>query len=281
MASHNLLGEGAALQAGEQLISPDGKTRFVMQPDGNAVVYQKPPSGGTGERVLFATHNGDTLGVDGVATKFIVTRTHDLVSVDDTGKIIWSSKTEGKGEGRVTLALGDNGILALVDEADHAIWHTGPTGIKALIANLKAGATFLGERATYYASEAYKKAREIGEKALEGGKHAAADASARARELGEAAHTKAAEVGAKAKEVGDAAAAKAGELGAKAKEVGGAAVTKAKEVGDAAAAKAGEFGAKAGDFAHNVQETASHVAHDVADKAKAGAQAVQAEFAHK
>lgn len=130
MASHDLLGEGAALRSGEQLVSPDGKTRFVMQADGNAVVYQKPPSGGTGERVLFATHNGDTLGVGGVATKFVVTREHNLVSVDNAGKVIWESKTEGKGEGKVTLALGDNGLLVLVDEADHAVWNSGPTGIK-------------------------------------------------------------------------------------------------------------------------------------------------------
>ena len=143
MASHNLLGEGAALRAGEQLVSPDGKTRFVMQADGNAVVYQKPPSGGTGERVLFVTHNGDTLGVDGVATKFIVTRDHNLVSVDDTGKVIWESKTEGKGEGKVTLALGDNGLLVLVDEADHAVWNSGPTGIKG-----EWGCVFLRERNT-------------------------------------------------------------------------------------------------------------------------------------
>ena len=76
MASHNLLGEGAALTAGEQLTSPDGKSRAVLQSDGNFVVYQKPPSGGTGERVMFATHNGDTLGVGGTATKLILTRDH-------------------------------------------------------------------------------------------------------------------------------------------------------------------------------------------------------------
>jgi hypothetical protein len=76
MASHNLLGEGAALLAGEQLVSPDGSKRLILQTDGNLVVYAKPPSGGTGERVLFATHDGDTLGVGGAATKLILTRDH-------------------------------------------------------------------------------------------------------------------------------------------------------------------------------------------------------------
>jgi len=76
MASHNLLGEGAALLAVEQLVSPDGSKRLILQTDGNLVVYAKPPSGGTGERVLFATHDGDTLGVGGAATKLILTRDH-------------------------------------------------------------------------------------------------------------------------------------------------------------------------------------------------------------
>ena len=104
MASHNLLGEGAALLAGEQLVSPDGSKRLILQTDGNLVVYAKPPSGGTGERVLFATHDGDTLGVGGAATKLILTRDH--------GERLWmdvcppplfslSALLERGGEGRV------------------------------------------------------------------------------------------------------------------------------------------------------------------------------------
>jgi len=77
----------------------------------------------------------------------------------------------GKATGRVTLALGDEGLLVLVDEAEPplAVWTSGPHGLKALFDNVKAGATHLAERGAYYASTAYTeskaKSAEILEKA--------------------------------------------------------------------------------------------------------------------
>jgi hypothetical protein len=115
----------------------------------------------------------------------------------------------------VVLAA-DVARTALLDEAEHAIWHSGPKGVKALLANLKAGATFLTERAAYYASDAYARAKELAEKALAAGKEGADAAAARAGELG-----------AHAKEAAEAAKARAGELGAQAKEAAGRAAAAA------------------------------------------------------
>ena len=45
---------------------------------------------------------------------------------------MWATNTVEKGVGRVTLALGDNGVLVLVDEADPptAVWNSGPKGVR-------------------------------------------------------------------------------------------------------------------------------------------------------
>ena len=185
----------------------------------------------------------------------------DLITVDDTDKVFWSSKTGGKGEGKATLALGDNGVLVLVDEAEHAICHSGPKGVKALLANLKAGATFLTERAAYYASDAYARAKELAEKALAAGKEGADAAAAKAGELG-----------AHAKEAAEAAKAKAGELGAQAKEAAGAAGAKAADLAHNVADRAGETSAavkeKAADVATAAAAQAGEVKAAVADYAK-------------
>lgn len=222
------------------------------------------------QKVMFATHNGDTLGVDGVATKLVLTRDHDLVTLDDAGKIMWSSKTGGKGEGKATLALGDNGILVLVDESEHAIWHTGPHGLKALLANLKAGATFLGDRAAYYASTAYAKARALAETAVATGKTTAADVSTKVRET-------AADASAKAAAAAADVSAKASAVAADSKAAIGKGVDLAKE-------KAAAASAAAGDFAHAVKDKTVETAHAAAGKADAIAAQVKdraAEFAHK
>lgn len=69
------------------------------------------------------------------------------------------------------MALGDEGLLVLVDEAEPplAVWTSGPHGLRAAFENVKAGATHLAERAAYYSSAAYTeskaKSAEILEKA--------------------------------------------------------------------------------------------------------------------
>lgn len=104
-------------------------------------------------------------------------------------KIEKNSNTVGKATGRVTLALGDEGLLVLVDEAEPpvAVWTSGPHGLKALFESVKSGATHLAERAAYYSSAAYTeskaKSAEIIEKAKTHGE--AAYAKVRQSEEGE------------------------------------------------------------------------------------------------
>ena len=106
-----------------------------------------------------------------------------------TKKIEKNSNTVGKATGRVTLALGDEGLLVLVDEAEPpvAVWTSGPHGLKALFESVKSGATHLAERAAYYSSAAYTeskaKSAEIIEKAKTHGE--AAYAKVRQSEEGE------------------------------------------------------------------------------------------------
>jgi|APGre2960657505_1045072.scaffolds.fasta_scaffold71669_2 hypothetical protein len=86
MATLQLLGEGASMEAGDALVSPSGAARLAMQKDGNLVVYVKD---GDKERVTFATHNGDTLGVGGVAARAILCdESHNLITVQEDGTIM-------------------------------------------------------------------------------------------------------------------------------------------------------------------------------------------------
>ena len=80
-----------------------------------------------------------------------------------------NSNTNGKATGRVTLALGDEGLLVLVDESEPpvAVWTSGPHGLKALFENVKAGATHLAERAAYYSSAAYTESKAKSAEILE------------------------------------------------------------------------------------------------------------------
>ena len=124
-----LLGAGASLRTGESLVSPSGNARFTVQPDGNAVVYQVQPDGT--EKCLFATHThaGNPAAL-GQGAAFVIQEDDNAVLYDTAGKPVWATNTVEKGVGRVTLALGDNGVLVLVDEADPptAVWNSGPRG---------------------------------------------------------------------------------------------------------------------------------------------------------
>ena len=124
-----LLGAGASLRTGESLVSPSGNARFTVQPDGNAVVYQVQPDGT--EKCLFATHThaGNPAAL-GQGAAFVIQEDDNAVLYDAAGKPVWATNTVEKGVGRVTLALGDNGVLVLVDEADPptAVWNSGPRG---------------------------------------------------------------------------------------------------------------------------------------------------------
>jgi hypothetical protein len=199
-----LLGAGASLGLGESLVSPSGNARFTIQPDGNAVVYQVQPDGT--EKCMFATHThaGNPAAL-GAGASFVIQEDDNCVLYDRAGKPVWATNTVEKGVGRVTLALGDNGVLVLVDEADPptAVWNSGPRGIKAAFESLSAGATYLAERGTYYASDAYEKSKVVAAKTLDQAKEYGAQGVDQAKAFGE-------KVKAQSTEVYHAAAEKAG-----------------------------------------------------------------------
>lgn len=80
----------------------------------------------------------------------------------EDGRPVWATNTVGKATGRVTLAVGDEGPLVLVDEAEPpvAVWTSaGARVLGALFDGVKAGATHLAERAAYYSSTAYTESK--------------------------------------------------------------------------------------------------------------------------
>jgi hypothetical protein len=218
-----LLGAGASLGTGESLVSPSGNARFTIQPDGNAVVYQVQADGT--EKCLWATHThaGNPAAL-GQGASFVIQEDDNAVLYDKAGKPVWATNTVEKGVGRVTLALGDNGVLVLVDEADPptAVWNSGPRGIKAAFESLSAGATYLAERGTYYASDAYEKSKAVASKTLDQAKAYGADAVTEAKTFG-------AKVKDQSTEIYHTAAEKAGEYIEVAKDKAGAAYEVAKD----------------------------------------------------
>ena len=229
-----LLGAGASLRTGESLVSPSGNARFTIQPDGNAVVYQIQADGT--EKCLFATHThaGNPAAL-GQGKAFVIQEDDNAVLYDGSGKPVWATNTVEKGAGRVTLALGDNGVLVLVDEADPptAVWNSGPRGIKAAFESLSAGATYLAERGTYYASDAYDKSKAVAAKTLDQTKAYGGETLEQAKVFGE-------KVKAQSTEAYHAAAEKAGEVYEVAKDKAAVAVDKAQDVAGKVADKATE-----------------------------------------
>ena len=305
-----LLGAGASLRTGESLVSPSGNARFTVQPDGNAVVYQVQPDGT--EKCLFATHThaGNPAAL-GQGAAFVIQEDDNAVLYDTAGKPVWATNTVEKGVGRVTLALGDNGVLVLVDEADPptAVWNSGPrgelrkewggggrgggggtgtrpvwrrplwaaaaaamrgragpttpvsslktslplstqhshapshphcslvpsppTGIKAAFESLSAGATYLAERGTYYASDAYDKSKVVAAKTLDQAKAYGATAVEEAKVFGEKVKSQSADAYATASEKAgqalEVAKEKAAVVADKAQDVAGKVVDKANE----------------------------------------------------
>lgn len=156
MATKNLLGAGAVLHVGESLVSPDGKSKAILQEDGNFVVYKdgkdifathtykgsKQSSVPELVRLFFNTFYDEMFVFDDF---FLLSLTehrrnfkqkiffflslqagHTLIPQEDGNLVIyaspehgnrpiWATNTVGKNTGRVTLALGDEGLLVLVD----------------------------------------------------------------------------------------------------------------------------------------------------------------------
>ena len=125
------LGPGTALRAGNYLTSPDGRYRFVMQSDGNLVLYQ-----GTDPR--WHTRTAGNAGAHAFFTTSGELRVWSPASAG-AQRVLFSTNSADLGASRATL--GNDGILRLNLPDGRAVWqHT--TGLTGTAANaLTAGST--------------------------------------------------------------------------------------------------------------------------------------------
>jgi L,D-peptidoglycan transpeptidase YkuD (ErfK/YbiS/YcfS/YnhG family) len=91
---------GQSLYAGQQLTSPDGRSRFVVQTDGNVVFY------GAGNQVLSATRTV------GARNRLTMQPDGNLVVYAGSGRALWDSRTWGNPGGSVALRNDGNIVLS-------------------------------------------------------------------------------------------------------------------------------------------------------------------------
>jgi hypothetical protein len=116
----DILAQNSKLIGGQELISPSGTYRAVMQYDGNFVVY---PTGSHS-----ALWNTRTFGNSGAS--LIMQGDGNLVIYSAKGKAIWSTNTwvsNGSLSGSY-LELQDNGSLVLYSSSGSVVWSSGATG---------------------------------------------------------------------------------------------------------------------------------------------------------
>ncbi|KAK3827744.1 MAG: hypothetical protein J3Q66DRAFT_362946 [Benniella sp.] len=100
------------LEMGDELESPDGNSRFIIQPDGNAVVYQNKTAAkwwsgplGTGKYYILLTNVGD------------------LCVYNADHKCVKSlARFENPPQGQWDLSLWNNGVLYLKDPSGEIRW---------------------------------------------------------------------------------------------------------------------------------------------------------------
>ncbi len=116
------LSRGDNLTAGEQLVSPDGSHRLVLDGDGNLVVRAGSTvrwSSGIGESQPLLRPVRAELGDDG-----------RLVLRSEVGLPVWSTGVQGR-PGAARLELRDSGNLVIVDGAGAQIWQSAPAVVSS------------------------------------------------------------------------------------------------------------------------------------------------------
>jgi peptidoglycan-N-acetylglucosamine deacetylase len=106
----NTLSAGQRLRAGQQLVSVNGGFRFVVQGDGNIVLYGR---GGA----LWST----STFVPG--TSLVMQGDGNLVAYAPDGRVMWHSRTARSGA--VRLVMQDDGNAVLYRTDGRAVWGTG------------------------------------------------------------------------------------------------------------------------------------------------------------
>lgn len=107
--------KSSELLPGQSLLTPSGKYRMVLQPDGNLVIYSPT-------KPLWAS------GTAGQSVKLLAMQSDgNLVIYNPSGSAIWSSKTSGNGPS--TLAMQPDGNLVIYRDDGKASWNTSTSGM--------------------------------------------------------------------------------------------------------------------------------------------------------
>jgi hypothetical protein len=111
----SVLRAGSALSSGASLTSRNGTYKLDMQTDGNLVLYGLY---GTGV-VVWASNTPRHHGA------FAVMKRDGNFVVYDHHRVIWASRSHGRGDAGPTLVVRDNGEVVIYSRAHRAIWQTG------------------------------------------------------------------------------------------------------------------------------------------------------------
>lgn len=97
------------LYKGDQLVSNNGAYRFIMQSDGNLVIYR-------GNTPLWNTNtfNGE---------HFLMQRDGNAVLYGSNGQSLWSSGTHNTGANRIVMQ--DDGNLVIYNGNNAPVWASG------------------------------------------------------------------------------------------------------------------------------------------------------------
>jgi hypothetical protein len=104
---------GQQLDSGGSLTSADGRFRFVLQPDGNLVLYSP-------NRPLWWT------GTNGRPANRLAIQGDGNVVLYGPSNYYWATWTQGRGA--VTLTVQNDGNVVLYDAQNRPVWYTGTNG---------------------------------------------------------------------------------------------------------------------------------------------------------
>jgi hypothetical protein len=108
----NILGQGQQLNRGQSLTSPNGCFTFVLQDDGNLVLY------GSRNKALWAS-NTDTKAVE----RAVMQTDGNLVLYGYNKTAVWSSRTDGR-DGSRLIVQNDGNVVIYTPAINRAVWST-------------------------------------------------------------------------------------------------------------------------------------------------------------
>jgi hypothetical protein len=120
IAESAVLTAGQTLGRDQRIVAPNGSTRFVMRPDGDAVVY--------GPDARWATRT------TGAGNRLYLQTDGNLVVYSTAGRALWSSATRGSKATHLVIQPDANLVLRRADEK--AVWSsvTGPLPVLSMYA---------------------------------------------------------------------------------------------------------------------------------------------------